>query len=436
MSRKREPASSGVSRRTFLKGAAASIAAAPMLAGLGGNAQAASSRGAAGPLKAINYRTRLVLLGTMGGVSWWPKCDRASSSSALMFRDTIYLIDLGQGATNRLAEAFCSGKFVRLKDGSEIEEGSTDFLQNVKALFFTHLHMDHTSDYPAFLLIGAGAGLALDSDPSSTTHIKAIPVFGPCNRKAEEMNNSGYGGNIARTDDPDPALNTSPGTYEMTRIIWQAYAQAINDLTLDDGYRDFTALVDPIVDIGKDISGGFTVPCDPNDTCPWTPPFQIYPYPVDGSSDTNGVNVWATLVDHHQVFPAFAFRFNTPDGSVVFSGDTGSNTKGNLQALAKGADVLVHEVIDKAWVDMKFGNPQPGDPNYALYQHMLSSHTTIEDVGAVAAGCQVKTLVLNHIVPGNTPISHLRQAKKGFTGKLIIGQDLMQIGIGKPGGWE
>jgi len=170
-----------------------------------------------------------------------------------------------------------------------------------------------------------------------------------------------------------------------------------------------------------------------NNTCPVTAPFQIYPFPTTKTEDENGVSVWATLVDHHQVFPAFAFRFNTPDGSVVFSGDTGHNTNGNLQALAQNADVLVHEVIDKAWVDQKFGSPSEGDPGYALYTHMLNSHTAIEDVGAVAAGCEVKTLVLNHIVPGNTPISHLRKAKKNFTGKLIIGADLMQIGIGTRG---
>ena len=61
---------------------------------------------------------------------------------------------------------------------------------------------------------------------------------------------------------------------------------------------------------------------------------------------------------------------------------------------------------------------------------MLSSHTIIEDVGAVASGCGVKTLVLNHIVPGNTPDSHLRRAKQNFSGKMIIGKDLMKIGVG------
>ncbi len=432
MSRFRKTVNSGVSRRTFLKGVGASLAVGPLLAGLGGKAEAASSSDVAtGYRAARNYNTRLVLLGTMGGVSFWPRSDRASSSSALVVGDSIYLVDLGHGATYRLAEAFCTGTFVksdRKYGGGIIENGSTTFLKNVKALFFTHLHMDHTADYPAFLLIGAGAGLAVD--PSNPTG-SPIPlkVFGPCDRGQLEANKAGYTGTVVYTDSADASsITPTPGTKQMTKIIWQAYAQAVNDITLDTGYRDFTALVD-VKDIGdpRDIPFPFSIP-DPNsDSCPKMPPFLIYP------EDEKGVSVTATLVDHHQVFPSFAFRFDTPDGSVVFSGDTGPDTKGNLQVLAQGADILVHEVIDRAWVDQKFGFPAEGDPGYALKQHMLSSHTAIDAVGAVARDCEVKILVLNHIVAGNSPYANLRKARENFSGKLIIGKDLMQIGVGKAG---
>jgi ribonuclease BN (tRNA processing enzyme) len=67
----------------------------------------------------------------------------------------------------------------------------------------------------------------------------------------------------------------------------------------------------------------------------------------------------------------------------------------------------------------------------ALKTHMLESHTAIDDVGSVATNCSVGTLVLNHIVPGNTPTAHLLQAQQNFSGKLIIGEDLMEIGVGK-----
>lgn len=57
----------------------------------------------------------------------------------------------------------------------------------------------------------------------------------------------------------------------------------------------------------------------------------------------------------------------------------------------------------------------------------------IGDVGGVAEDCGVKTLVLNHIVPGYPPIAHLESARKRFSGEMIIGEDLMQIGVGKAG---
>ena len=171
-----------------------------------------------------------------------------------------------------------------------------------------------------------------------------------------------------------------------------------------------------------DILLPVSVPDPNNETCPGMDPFEVYRDDL--------VRVTATLVDHHQVFPSLAYRFDTPDGSVVFSGDTGPDTHGNLQKLADGADILVHEVIDRAWIDQKFGTPEPGSQMAALKTHMLESHTAIDAVGAVAEDCRVKTLVLNHIVPGNTPVLHLQEAEQNFSGNLIIGKDLMQIGIG------
>ena len=70
-----------------------------------------------------------------------------------------------------------------------------------------------------------------------------------------------------------------------------------------------------------------------------------------------------------------------------------------------------------------------GSRAYALRQHMLNSHTPLEAVGTVAETCGVKTLVLNHLVPGVMPVSHLQQACNGFSGRLIVGRDLMQVDV-------
>jgi hypothetical protein len=56
------------------------------------------------------------------------------------------------------------------------------------------------------------------------------------------------------------------------------------------------------------------------------------------------VTVSAILVDHAPIFPVFAFRFDTPAGAVVISGDTNRNA--NLIELAKGADILISDTPD------------------------------------------------------------------------------------------
>ncbi len=377
-----------------------------------------------------NYRTRLVLLGTTGGVSWFPETERASSSSALVVNDTFYIIDLGQGSSARLSRALNWGTFVN-STGGKIEDGSSTFLQNATALFFTHLHQDHTADYPDLLLIGPGAGMGTRTDPATNrTSIVPLKVIGPCSRgqlDADRTNFTQKGGTVIYTDSANSSLITAtPGLRQLTNLTWQAFAQTINDMTLDDGYPDFRSLVE-VREIGGIEAGDIPMPVsvtDPNNgTCPAMNPFEIY--------RDDKVRVTAVLVDHHQVYPAFAYRFDTADGSVVFSGDTGPNTSGNLQRLANGADVLVHEVIDRAWIDQKFGTPVPGSPMDALKTRMLESHTAIDAVGQVATDCNVSTLVLNHLVPGNTPLAHLMQARQNFTGKLIVGEDLLQIGIGR-----
>ena len=413
-----------ISRRSILKGAGA-LALAPLVMRFGGGAAVASPPAAKPQRGATNFRTRLVLLGTTGGMTWWPGSKRASASQVLVVGDAMYVIDLGFGATQRLAEAFNHGTFVMV-NGQETQGELSLFLKNVRAVFLTHLHMDHLGDYATFLEIGARAGFGVP---------EKLRIFGPCGRGRLDENISHYSGTIIQTDSADPAQITStPGTRQMTSLLLQAFAQNFQDCARDVGYPDIPKIIE-VKDIG-DPRGvpwpeGFTPP-DPAtpwsaaQTCPAMDPFEIYKDDL--------VRVTAILVDHNQVYPSFAFRFDTSDGSVVISRDTGPDTKGNMQKLAKGADVLVHEVIDDVWVNYTFKGVKEGDPAWPFYRHVITSHTLISDVGKVAENCSAKTLVLSHIGPGNTPISRLEKAQKNFSGKLIIGEDLMQIGVGKAQG--
>ncbi len=137
------------------------------------------------------------------------------------------------------------------------------------------------------------------------------------------------------------------------------------------------------------------------------------------------VKVTAALVEHPLVVPALAFRFDGPDRSIVFSGDTTRSDA--LIALARGADVLVHEAMWLPGIDRIVAR----EPNATtLRKHLLESHTVAEDCGRVAEAAGVKTLVLSHFVPGDGSIPDdlwRNAAKQHFRGEVIIGHDLMEL---------
>ncbi len=138
------------------------------------------------------------------------------------------------------------------------------------------------------------------------------------------------------------------------------------------------------------------------------------------------VKVTAALVDHPPITPAFAYRFDCPDRSIVISGDTRASDR--LIALARGADVLVHEALYLPALEQLIAT----EPNAkTLREHLLASHTPAADVGRVATEAGVKTLVLSHLVPGgNSAIKDedwIEAVRPHFSGKIIIGRDLMEI---------
>ena len=134
------------------------------------------------------------------------------------------------------------------------------------------------------------------------------------------------------------------------------------------------------------------------------------------------VVVSAILVDHRLCFPAFGFRIESRHGSVVVSGDTAYSE--NCIKLARGADVLLHEVIDLPSILATF--PE-GPTREGIELHLRESHTPFAEVGKVAAAAGVKTLVLHHIVP-NTPgtadLAAMEAAvRRDFAGTVHIAED-------------
>jgi ribonuclease BN (tRNA processing enzyme) len=160
---------------------------------------------------------------------------------------------------------------------------------------------------------------------------------------------------------------------------------------------------------------------------PLKPMIYVHEFSQGGTVMENGrVKVTAALVHHPPVEPAFAYRFDTPDRSIVFSGDT--TPCDNLIKLAQGADVLVHEVIHKPSLARLLARIPNAD---RLVEHIVASHTTHVDVGRVAKEAKVKTLVLTHLVPVDDPTltdeMWMEGARPHFDGKIIVGKDLMEI---------
>lgn len=343
--------------------------------------------------EAKKHRTRVSLLGTAGGPPWWDDSDRAGISTAIVVKDAVYLIDCGEGWGPRSRRA-------GLGPG-----GFQKGLDSLRTVFITHHHSDHTIDYPNLLLLAWHNGSDALRQP--------IRVIGPGDRGvmppifAEEQRE-----HLPEVWNPQ---SPTPGLKESTERLLQAYAMDINDRMRDNAKQDLRDIFQ-VEDIVLPAGTGN----DPNgDPTPAMDPFEVY-------GDEN-VTVTAILVDHRPVFPAFAFRFDTPDGSIVISGDTGVCE--NLVKISEGADLLLHECIDMDWVDSLLGPDAPTpDPN--LMQHMLAAHTSIGQVGPQAEMAGVKTLVLTHLVPGNTPQEKWQTAQTGFSGNLVVGEDLMHFGLG------
>ena len=138
------------------------------------------------------------------------------------------------------------------------------------------------------------------------------------------------------------------------------------------------------------------------------------------------VKVTALRNVHPPIVESYALKFEFGGKTVVFSGDTAYFPP--LAEFARAADVLVHEVMYGPALEALVQK----NPNAAtLMAHLKASHTLAEDVGRIAAAAEVKTLVLNHFVPGDdksvTPQVWTEAVRTTFAGNIVVGRDLLEL---------
>lgn len=235
-------------------------------------------------------------------------------------------------------------------------------------LFFTHHHYDHNADYPGFLLSRWDTGYG---------DVAALQVFGP--QYTEQLT--------------DRLINSETGAYA----------------------PDIKARINhPISVRGYQQRGG---------KLPRTPPEvsvkDIGPGPVCGGENWEVV---CAATQHVQPWlESLAYRLNSDEGSVVFTGDAGPDQ--GLIELARNADTLV------------------------AMCHMSRSQARVEEhdanLGTISAGrvareAQVKRLILVHTTraigaetlaeptPGQAE-RVVAEVASQFNGEIVLGREFLRV---------
>jgi ribonuclease Z len=121
------------------------------------------------------------------------------------------------------------------------------------------------------------------------------------------------------------------------------------------------------------------------------------------------------FAEPHGTWPqAFGYRIDTPDKSIVLSGDTGPPS--GVLNQCHGCDVLIHEG----------GFRRAGDPTGNVsVEYYARFHTTVEDMARIAQATQPKLLVLYHQPPSNPAIERgYAMLRSLYAGPFVVARDL------------
>jgi len=154
------------------------------------------------------------------------------------------------------------------------------------------------------------------------------------------------------------------------------------------------------------------------------------------------VKVMAVANTHfqfHEAGPAsanersYSYRFETPDRTIVFTGDTGPSDA--VTDLARGADLLVSEVNSfdarmKEMIQDGRWQTMTESERTGITTQATRGHLSPEDVGKMAARAGVKMVVMTHLTFTPNEADYAAWAdevRKHFSGRVVVADDLMEF---------
>jgi len=123
-------------------------------------------------------------------------------------------------------------------------------------------------------------------------------------------------------------------------------------------------------------------------------------------------NVTVTAFPTKHAMESYGYRFDTPDRSIVISGDT-NPTQATVDA-CRGCDVLIHEVQTPAW---RATRPDTFQRFAAKY------HTSTPELADLARQAKPRLLVLYHY-NSSSPEELFADLSSRYSGHFVIGRDL------------
>ncbi len=280
-----------------------------------------------------------------------------------------------RGKRSEPANAVVVGKDVYLFDtgaGTERQMLAAGLpLPNVRAIFISHHHIDHNADLGQLL-----------ASRWIFNHVGPLPVIGP------------------------------PGTTEMVRGLGAAF-RAVELAPIGGPRRPALAATAQVQDLAATMDVPTEVYKDAN---------------IRVLAITNAHYHFAPQTAEGQFARSYSFRIEAADRTYVYTGDTGPSQ--NVITLARGADLLVSEVIDLDAVSRQLKALPAYTPAAlrAMIQHMEEDHLTPAEVGKLAGAAGVRAVVLTHLSPGmddETDLSgYTSGIKPAFNGAVHVARDL------------